>query len=104
MSNNYFNLNSNELKIYKKLKFIFNNYLYSPRHEPINMNELFDDLNNLGNLIYIVKQNTSSIKLSNEIARGIKTKKYRKRKTSNNLFKRIPLKKRFKNPFFLSLK
>ena len=70
------------------------------------MNELFDDLTNLGNSIYIViKQNTSSIKLSNETARGIKTKKYRKRKTSNNLiFKRIPLKKRFKNPFFLSLK
>ena len=106
MSNNYFNLNSNELKIYKKIKLIFIKYLYSPRHEPINMNVLFDDLNNLGKLIYIViKQKTSSIKLSNELARGIKTKKYKKRKVSNSLiFKRSPLKKRFKNPLFLSLK
>jgi serine/threonine protein kinase len=104
MSNNYLNLNSNELKIYKKLEFIFNTYLYSPRHDPIDMNELLDDLNNLGNLIYIViKQKPSFIKLSNETARGIKTKKYRK--MSNSLiFKRIPLKRRFKNPFFLSLK
>ena len=108
MSNNYLNLNSNELKIYKKLKTIFNNYLYSPRHEPIVMNELFNDLKNLGNLISIVaheKNKRPFIKLSNEIGEGIKTKKNRQQKTFKNLiFKRIPLKRRFKNPLFLSLK
>jgi len=108
MSNNYFNLKSDELNVYKKLEFIFNNYLYAPRHEPIDMNELFDDLKDLGNLIHIIaygKQKSSSIKSSNEMARGIKTKKYRKKRTSStSIFKRIPLKRRFKNPFFLSLK
>ena len=109
MSNNYSNLNSNELTIYKKLKFLFSNYLYSPRHEPIIMNELFNDLKNLGNLIYIMsysKEKILSINSYNKIAgQGIKTKKYRKKKTFNNLmFKRILLKKRFKKPLFLSLK
>jgi len=109
MSNNYFNLKSDELNVYKKLEFIFNNYLYAPRHEPIDMNELFDDLKDLGNLIYIIaygkdKQKSSSIKSSNEMARGIKTKKHRKRTSSTSIFRRIPLKKRFNNPFFLSLK
>jgi hypothetical protein len=109
MSNHYSNLNSNELKIFKKLNFLFSNYLYSPRHEPIIMNELFNDLKNLGNLIYIVsygKESILSIKSYNKIAgQGIKTKKYRKKKTFNNLmFRRILLKKRFKKPLFLSLK
>jgi hypothetical protein len=108
MSNNYLNLNSNELKIFKKLKYIFNNYLYSPRHEPIVMNELFNDLKILGNLINIVargKQKISFIKLPNVIAKGIKTNKNRQQKTfKKSIFKRIPLKRRFKNPLFLSLK
>jgi hypothetical protein len=73
------------------------------------MNELFNDLKNLGNLIYIVsygKESILSIKSYNKIAgQGIKTKKYRKKKTFNNLmFRRILLKKRFKKPLFLSLK
>lgn len=99
MSNNYFNLKLDELNIYKKLEFIFNNYLYTPRHNPIDTNELFDELEDLGNLMYIAAFGKQ------KISRDVKTKKYRKNKTSSSsIFRRIPLKRRFKNPFFLSLK
>jgi serine/threonine protein kinase len=53
LSINYFTLNKNELKIFRKIQNIFKKYLYSLRHEPINMDELFKDLNKLGCLIYI---------------------------------------------------
>ena len=41
--NNYDYLNENELKILNQLEFIFNEYLYKPTHEPININRLFKD-------------------------------------------------------------
>jgi hypothetical protein len=31
------------MKIFKKLEYIFNEYMYNPRHEPIDMNNLFND-------------------------------------------------------------
>lgn len=103
-SNNYFTLNENELKIFKQIQYIFNEYLYSPRHEPINMDELFNDLKTLGNLIHIVahgKRKTTSS--SRSLASGIK--KHKTRKNSNSsIFKRKKLVKKYKNPFFLSLK
>lgn len=102
LSNNYLKLNANEMKIFKQIQFIFNEYLYSPRHQPINMDVLYGDLKVLGNLIHIVihgKRKTSSS------ARGIVSKKTRKVKAiSSPIFNRKPLIKRFKNPFFLSLK
>lgn len=105
LSNNYFNLKETQLKIFKQLQFMFNEYLYSPRHEPINMSELKSDLKVLGNLIHIEaygKRKTSSIKQT-DVASGIKTRK-RKVSSKSGLFKRKPLIKRFKNPIFLSLK
>lgn len=107
LSNNYFNLKSNELKVFKKLEYIFNIYLYSPRHEPIDNEKLFKDLKSLGNLIYIVihgKQKTSSIKSSVRsitVGSGIQTKKISHK---SSIFDRKKLKKKFKNPLFLSLK
>jgi serine/threonine protein kinase len=103
--NNYFNLKENELKIFKQLQHVFNEYLYTPRHEPIDIDELLEDLKILGNLIYNVahgkRKTTSSISLSG----GYKTKT---RNTKKNrilpIFKKKPKQRRFKNPFFLSLK
>lgn len=71
-SNNYASLNENELKIFKQLQFIYNEYLYTPRSTPIDMTELLDDLKILGNLIHIVKYgkrkttSSSSSSIANE--------------------------------------
>jgi len=103
-SNNYFTLNENELKIFKQLQYIYNEYLYTPHAAPFNMDELFDDLKILGNLIHIVthgKRKTTSSDSS--LASGIRTRKIRK-SSSSSIFKRKMLKKKFKKPFFLSLK
>ena len=104
-SSNYFNLNENELKIFTQLKFIFNKYLYTPRASPININELLEEFKNFGKLIHIVaygKRKTTSSKRS--LANGIRTHKNIKRKVNSTIFKRRKLIKRFKKPFFLSLK
>ncbi len=125
LEGNYSRLTKQELKIFNQLQFIFVEYLYNPRHEPIDMNMLYSDLKDLGNLIYIKikgkKKTTStyvsssrksSIKSSTRSAStkssdkgfGInKTIKNRGEKTSVS-FKRKPQQKRFKNPVFLSLK
>jgi len=119
LANNYMKLSSNELKMFKQLQFIFNEYLYNPRHEPINMDELFADLKRFGNLIHIAeygKKKTSS-RHSNDygVASGLHysvrnhTRKNRRNistKSSSNkspIFKRKPLKKRYKKPFFISI-
>lgn len=110
LANNYMKLSSNELKMFKQLQFIFNEYLYNPRHEPIDMEELFADLNRFGNFIYVAeygKKKTSSSKLSKkEVASGVHhyTRKNNRKSYSNKspIFKRKPLKKRFKNPLFPS--
>jgi len=118
LSNNYYLLNENELKIFDKLKLIFVNYLYSPRHEPINMNSLYSDLKDLGNLIYAIlklKNKTNSNTnnnnyLSSKVANSIKNKTKKFRKSLKNTlkskvsFKRKERVKRFKNPIFLNLK
>ena len=104
LSNNYTRLKTDEMKIFKQLQFIYSTYMYEPRHEPIHMNELLNDLKILGNLIHIVihgKRKTTSSNNS-ALAKGIKTKKNQIFKSP--VFKRKPLIKRFKNPFLLSLK
>jgi hypothetical protein len=105
--NNYSNLQENELKIFNKLKYIFVYYLYNPRHEPINIDNLFSELNKLQNLILVVVNQKT--KIQNYSARGIYNKKTIKNKlniksTKNISFKRKPKQRRFKNPFLLSLK
>jgi len=103
-SSNYFSLNENELNIFKQIKFIFNEYLYTPRHKPININDLLNDFKILGNFIHLVaygKRKTTS--LDRSLASGIIKNKTRKSKTTS-IFKRKNFIKRFKKPFFLSLK
>ena len=99
----------------RKIKFIFVKYLYSPRHEPIDMNMLYSDLEYLGKLINNKlngKKKSRTISQKNfhlDKAEGLH-KKTIKKNTKNKYnksfvsFKRKPKQKRFKNPFFLSLK
>jgi len=104
LSNNYFSLKQAELKVFKQLEYIYNMYLYNPRHEPINMSDLLNDLKELGNRIHMVaygKKKTSSIE---PLASGIRKGKTKRRISKSPIFKRKNINRRFKNPFFLSLK
>lgn len=95
-------LNESEIKILEKIEDIFNDYLYTPRHKPYDITELFNDLNELG--YYIHKSiNRKKKTFSSPLASGIKKNKTRKVKKFR-IFKRKPLMRRFKKPFLLSLK
>ena len=107
LSNNYSKLTKQEMNIFNKLKYIFVEYLYNPRHDPIDINALCKDLEDLSTLFSviiskkIIKKNTIK---SIGIARGInKTRRINVIK-SNVSFKRCPKQRRFKKPFLLSLK
>jgi serine/threonine protein kinase len=106
LCNNYSILNENQVKVFNQLKFLFNKYLYNPRHEPINLDDLLSDLKVLTYQLHIVIYGNNKITNSHDVTgRGIKTKKNRKYHSSClTVFKRKPLSKHFKNPFFLSLK
>ena len=128
LSNNYDNLTKEELKVFQQLQFIFVKYLYNPRHEPIDIDTLFSDFTILGELIHIkltgkknsdikiVNINVTNIRKSSSpnsdtkkhLAKGV-YRKTRKNNLANNKktrvsFRRGPKKRRFKNPYFLSLK
>ena len=104
LSNNRVTLNENEIKILEKLEYIFNKYLYTPRHEPYNITELFNNLEALGDAIHIsINGRKKTITSSSPLASGIRKNKTRRAKTSK-IFKRKQLVKRFKKPFLLSLK
>jgi hypothetical protein len=111
-SNNASSLTEKELNIFNKLKYIFLEYLYKPRHEAININMLYLDLQELTNLIKLKvvnkKNKYNTLTINNSKIGGLKTKKLRKTKNSitNTLFtfKRRPKIRRFKNPIFLTFK
>ena len=117
--NNYSKLTEQEMAIFNKLQYLFVEYLYNPRHEPIDINALYSDLKHLGNLfrkklagrlkrIPKSRKNARGIKSSSieGYARGIKMT--RKNNTNNKdktiSFKRQPNKRRFKKPILFSLK
>jgi serine/threonine protein kinase len=112
LSDSYDNLTKNELKIFNQLQFIFVEYLYNPRHEPIDMNMLYSDLKDLAHLFNIKihgKKKTSSVlSVDQNLGLGIhkKTRKQNKkfREKSSILFNRKSKEKNYKNPIFLSLK
>jgi serine/threonine protein kinase len=52
LSASYSNLTKLELKLFNQIQFIFVEYLYNPRHEPINMSELYGDLSIVGKLLH----------------------------------------------------
>ena len=116
LANSYKTLTKGEMKIFNQLRFIFIEYLYNPRHEPIDMNMLYSDLKDLGNLMHIKitgKKKTSTPTSSSKSSRGRSGKASGLKKTRKNLgnerktsvkFVKKPNQKRFKNPMFLSLK
>jgi hypothetical protein len=70
LGNSYARLTKQELKIFNQLQFIFVEYLYNPRHEPIDMTMLYSDLKDLGNLIHIKlrgKKKTTSVSESSSV-------------------------------------
>jgi serine/threonine protein kinase len=88
---NYDNLTEEQEHMFKKIKELFIKYLYSPRIEPINENELVSDLKILSKLF--------SRETSNGTAKGIKNKTM---KTRNNRVAKNKVKHnsrlRFKKP------
>jgi len=98
LSNNYSKLTKQEMDIFNKIKYLFIEYLYNPRHEPININALYSDLEELSSLF----RKIMSKKIDN--ARGINRTKKISTTKSNVSFKRRPKQRRFKKPFLLSLK
>jgi serine/threonine protein kinase len=119
LSSNYSKLSNQELEIFNQLKFIFVEYLYNPRHEPIDMNMLYSDFKDLGNLFRIKlmgknksfslsrtlpNKTTSSSKKHSKSSRINKQTRKNRTAITNISFKRKPPQKRFRNPVFLSLK
>ena len=117
LANSYKTLTKGEMKIFNQLRFIFIEYLYNPRHELINMNMLYSDLKDLGNLIHIKitgkKKTSTPTSSSKSSSRGRSGRASGLRKTRKNLgnerrsavkFVKKPNQKKFKNPIFLSLK
>jgi serine/threonine protein kinase len=111
LSNSYNTLTKLELKIFNQLQFIFVEYLYNPRHEPIDMDTLFSDLTILGELLRIKFTKKQSSPIINTKKR--KAKDFNKKTRKNNLvsekktrvsFRRGPPKRRFKNPYFFIYK
>jgi serine/threonine protein kinase len=106
--NNYSKLTAQEMAVFNKLQYIFVEYLYNPRHEAINVNELYDDLKELGSLLHYRltgktnKTRTRAVK-SSSIEKYAKTRSKRTSKTTIS-FKRRPNKRRFKKPLLLSFK
>jgi serine/threonine protein kinase len=113
-SNNSESLTEKELNIFNKLKYIFLEYLYNPRHEAININILYVDFQELSNLIQLKilnkKHDYNTLTITNSKIGGLKYKTKKLRKTNNSIkntlftFKRRPKLKRFKNPIFLTFK
>ena len=76
LSNSYSRLSKQELKIFNQIQFIFVEYLYNPRHEPIDMTMLYSDLKDLGNLIHIKlrgKKKTTSLSESSSAKSSTKS-------------------------------
>ena len=98
-------LSEAEHDIFKQLKFIFIEYLYKPRHEPIEMRALLDDLKILGDRIAMSATGRKRVSPRSDTASGLKTRKRRLlRKNGAMSFKQRPKYRRFKNPVFLSPK
>ena len=108
LSNNYKSLTKLELKIFNQLQFIFVEYLYNPRHEPIDMHTLYSDFQILNDLLHIKLTGRRETDRKETSAKGLH-KKTRKNNLANNKkssvsFRRGPQKRRFKKPYFLSIK
>jgi hypothetical protein len=105
--NNYSRLTLQDIAIFDKLRFIFVEYLYNPRHQPINVNALYLELNNLEKLFLIklnkkFKKNNRKIKTvkTSNIEEKVRSKGIKTRRNTTISFKRQYKKKIFKKPFY----
>jgi len=115
LSNNYNNLTLRQKDLFKYLKSVYVNYLYSSSDKPINIKELYADLKEIKKIIYEIVnlkrkipyiKSIKSIKSTStrkDVASELKYNKNKTIKNKNKLFNRTPKQKRFKNPIFLSL-
>jgi hypothetical protein len=107
LSKSYSSLNSKQKDLFEYLKGLYVNYLYLTPDESIDISSLFSDLKEIKQLLHEIvyskrkTQSSSSKSLTSDLAKGVKT---RKNRSKSNIFKRKPKQRRFKNPFFLSLK
>ena len=89
LGNSYARLTKQELKIFNQIQFIFVEYLYNARHEPIDMTMLYSDLKDLGNLIHIKlrgKKKTTSLSESSSaktLSQSVSSKKSLSSKSSS---------------------
>jgi hypothetical protein len=80
---NYDKLNDNQMKIFRLIKSIFITYLFSERINPINIDELVNDLRELGDLL-----NNETNKNARGINKKINNKTIKKHSYSKISFKR----------------
>jgi hypothetical protein len=109
------------MQVFQYLQFIFAEYLYGPRHEPIDLKTLYSDLKALGDTMNITiagkKRTTSSsskskstLKEFDDLGSGVKTRKNRRGSKQKSNGKTLTVvtrdrrPRRFKNPIFLSVK
>ena len=107
LNNSFGSLNEKQKTLFGYLKGLYVNYLYNSSDETIDIPSLFSDLKEIKQLLHEIAyskrktQSSSSKSLSSDVAKGIKT---RKNRSKSNIFSRKPKQRRFKNPFFLSVK
>ena len=111
MYNNYGKLTDTEIKLFNCLKGLYTNILYSASDRPINRKKLFSELKKIEELLLEIKNGSSKTAGTRINTRKNKTKSkgITKRKTNkitdrSQIFIRRPKIKRFKNPFYLSIK
>jgi hypothetical protein len=98
LSHNYSKLTKQEMDVFNKIKYLFVEYFYNPRHEPIPVNKLYLDLEDLSKLF------EKRLNIKTEVARGVNKTRKNGFARVNISFKRRPAQKRFKKPFLLSFK
>jgi len=110
LSNNYKSLTPIQKDLFEYLKRLYVNYLYISSDKPIDIKGLYDDLKEIKQIIYEIVRSTrkipyiKSITTRKDVASGLKYNKNITIKNKNKLFKRTPKQRRFKKPFFLSIK
>lgn len=93
-SNNYSVLNEREMKVFNMLKYMFIEYLYNPRHEPVNMDAFFKDLDDLGDLLHSTFAKITTKDATKDATKGVTkdTTKDTTKDATNALAKGISLK------------
>jgi hypothetical protein len=107
LSENYASLNNTEKELLHELNDLYINILYSTSDKPINLSKLFNKFTIIKQLLYKISNTTHDMSYSTRIFNGIGKGGFKaidSPKNITNIFIRKKKIKRFKNPFFLSVK